>query len=312
MKTYHHLARWALEQPWAVTPAMLNTIQGILSERMRGSIPTAEEIAARIGDPEGADSPRRKGQRMAGSVAVLPVFGVLMQRVDMMTEMSGGTSVDKLAQAFRALVADPSVGTIVLDVDSPGGGVYGVAEFAAEIFAARGQKRVVAVADSMAASAAYWIATAAEELVVTPGGQVGSIGVYMLHEDWSGAYEQAGVVPTVIKYGENKAEGINAEPLSDAAKEHFQETVNAYGEMFTAAVAAQRGVSKATVLRDFGQGRMFLAEQAVALKMADSVGTLQQTLMRLTGGKSGGPSAEGESPAPLARIHEKARLELAR
>src|SRR5690606_12609791 len=111
------------------------------------------------------------------------------------------------------------VGTIVLDVDSPGGGVYGVAEFAEEIYKARGQKRIVAVANSMAASAAYWIATAADELVVTPGGEVGSIGVYMLHEDWSGAYEKAGIKPTVIKFGENKAEGIDVEPLSESAQE---------------------------------------------------------------------------------------------
>jgi signal peptide peptidase SppA len=321
MKSYRHLAEWAMGQPWAVTPRMLGIVQGILAERLAGDIPDAETIAVRIG---AADGTRRKGQRSSGSIAVLPIYGVVMQHADMMSEMSGAVSVDRVAQAFRTLMADASVGTIVLDIDSPGGGVYGVPEFAAEVFAARSQKRVVAQANSLAASAAYWIASAAEELVVTPGGEVGSIGVYALHEDWSGAYEQAGVVPTLIKYGENKAEGIDIMPLSDEARTHLQESVNMYGEMFTGDVAKQRGVSRATVNRDFGQGRVFGAEEAVSLKMADSVGSLQQTLERLigqAGGKGSTAALLGEEEREIAaevprgfaaRERERARLELAK
>jgi signal peptide peptidase SppA len=287
MKTYTHLIRYAMEQPWAVTPRMLGIIQGILAERLTGRIPSAEVIAGRIADErdlQAADT--RRGGRLAGAVAVMPVYGVLMQRMDMMMEMSGGTSVEALARTFRALLNDPAVGTIVLDIDSPGGGVYGVAEFAEEVFRARGEKRIVAQANSMAASAAYWIATAADELVVTPGGEVGSIGVYMLHEDWSGAYEQAGVVPTVLRFGENKAEGIDVEPLGDAAREHFQARIDQYGNMFEAAVAKHRGVSKATVRGDFGQGMVFGAKDAVRLKLADRVATLEETIARLAGSKS--------------------------
>lgn len=287
MKTYHHLVRFALEQPWAVTPRMLGIIQGILGERLTGAFPSAEVIAGRIAEERdllAADS--RRGGRLAGAVAVMPVYGVLMQRMDMMSEMSGGTSVESLSKQFRALLNDPAVGTIVLDIDSPGGGVYGIAEFAAEVFNARGQKRIVAVANSMAASAAYWIATAADELVVTPGGEVGSIGVYMLHEDWSGAYEQAGVKPTLIKFGENKAEGIDVLPLDDTARQHFQERVNDYGAMFENAVAKYRGVSRARVHAEFGQGMVFGAKDAVRLKMADRVATLDETIARLAGSKS--------------------------
>lgn len=287
MKTYHHLVRWALDQPWAVTPRMLGIIQGIMAERLTGNIPEPDVIAGRIAEERELHAAERRGGAVAGAVAVLPVYGVIMQRADVLMEMSGGASTEALSKRFRALVNDPAVATIVLDIDSPGGGVYGVAEFAEEIFKARGQKRIVAVANSMAASAAYWIATAADELVVTPGGEVGSIGVYMLHEDWSGAYEQAGVKPTVIKFGENKAEGIDVEPLSDSAKEHFQERVNQYGKAFVAAVAKHRGVSKAVVMRDFGQGMVFGAKDAVQMKMADRVATLDETVARLAGNRSG-------------------------
>lgn len=288
MKTYHRLLAWALEQPWAVTPRMLSIFQGIMAERLTGNIPSAEVIAGRIAEERELHAAERRGAAVAGAVAVLPIYGVIMQRADVMMEMSGGTSTEALAKRFRALLNDPSVASIVLDIDSPGGGVYGVAEFAEEIYKARGQKRVVAVADSMAASAAYWIGTAAEELVVTPGGEVGSIGVYMLHEDWSAAYEMAGVKPTVIKFGENKAEGIDVEPLSESAMEHFQERVNQYGEAFVAAVAKHRGVSKSTVMKDFGQGMVFGAKDAVRLKMADRIATLDETVARLAGGRSSG------------------------
>ena len=90
---------------------------------------------------------------------------------------------------------EPSISAIVLDVDSPGGSVFGVEELATEIRAARGTKPVVAVANSMAASAAYWIASQADELVITPGGMVGSIGVLTAHEDISKAQEMAGIKP---------------------------------------------------------------------------------------------------------------------
>lgn len=296
MKTYHHLVSWVLEQPWAVTPRMLGIIQGILAERLTGNIPSAEVIAGRIAEERdlvAADA--RRGGRLSGAVAVMPVYGVLMQRMDMMSEMSGGSSTDSLAKNFRALLNDPSVGTIILDIDSPGGGVYGIQELADEIYRARGQKRIVAVANSMAASAAYWIGAAAEELVVTPGGEVGSIGVYMVHEDWSGAYEMAGVKPTVIKFGANKAEGINVLPLDETATQHFQERVNQYGEAFVAAIARYRGVSKATVMKDFGQGMVFGAADAVRLKMADRVATLEQTIARFVGSKGAGSAAALET-----------------
>jgi ClpP class serine protease len=124
--------------------------------------------------------------------AVIPVFGILVNRVASLDISETGTGVDALAQQFRQALANPDVRSIVLLFDSPGGSVYGIDEFAQEIFAARDQKRIVAQIDPLAASAAYYLASQASEIVVTPSGEAGSIGVRMMHQDLSKALEAKG------------------------------------------------------------------------------------------------------------------------
>ena len=289
---FEHVRSLVYDQPWAILPEKLQAIQGLLSLRLSGAKLTPEAIAEQIG----AADARRNSVRN-GAIAVLPVYGVLMQRVDMLSEMSGGTSTERIAKDFRQLMADPNIGTIVLDIDSPGGGVYGIFELAAEIHAANAEKRIIAHANSMAGSAAYALFCAAGEGVVTPGGEVGSIGVYMIHEDWTGAYEQMGVKPTLIKYGDHKAEGIDIMPLDAAAKDSYQKRVDEYGEMFVHSVASHRGTTVANVKATFGQGRMFGAKEAVKLGMADRVEPLRETLARLSGSAPRkGARAEDEAP----------------
>jgi len=142
-----------------------------------------------------------------------------------------------------------------------------VDELATEIFNARGVKPVIAQVNAYAASAAYWIASAAEEMVVTPSGEVGSIGVFALHEDVSQLMEREGIKPTLISAGTFKVEGNPYEPLTDDAKAAIQDDVNAYYDMFVRAVARNRGAALKTVREGFGQGRMVRSDQAVSLGM---------------------------------------------
>ena len=151
--------------PWAILPEKLEAICEVVRRHAASALPPTQFAAAH---------PRR---RASGSVAVLPLYGTISQRMGMMESMSGGTSAEAFGKYFRAAVADPDVGSIVIDIDSPGGSVYGIEELASEILDARGEKQIVAVANSLAASAAYWIGSAAHEFVVTPSGEVGSIGV---------------------------------------------------------------------------------------------------------------------------------------
>jgi signal peptide peptidase SppA len=185
-----------------------------------------------VGDPavhSGGDRghAHHRSQETRGVVALLPLYGVIAPKANVMTEISGGTSVDTFAADFRSVMQDPDVKAVVIDIDSPGGSVAMVSEMAGEIRVARGRKPIIAVANSMAASAAYWIGSQADEFVATKSSLVGSVGVYGVHEDISGMQEQMGIKSTVVSAGKHKADGLPFGPLSDDAKAHWQSLVGA-------------------------------------------------------------------------------------
>jgi signal peptide peptidase SppA len=265
-------------QPWAMQPEKLEAVTSFLMFKARGGHLTPEEIQARVSDRRAAET-----VKSPGGIAVLAVHGVISQRMGMMQEISGGTSTETLADSFRAAVADDTIKAIVMAYDSPGGGTYGVDELASEIRAARGVKPIIAQVDSVCASAAYYLASQADEIVVTPGGEAGSIGVYSVHEDISKLLEKEGIRPTLIRAenGVHKAETANIHPLSPEAHDYLQGRVNLAETAFIKAVAAGRKVSQETVRDKFGKGRMFGAQELVKRGMADRIGTMQETLQRL-------------------------------
>jgi capsid assembly protease len=238
----------------------------------------------------------------SGSVAVIPVYGVICHRGDMFSEYSGGTSTEKLAQQIRQAVNDPNVKAIVMDFDTPGGSTDGVDELATAIFSARKKKSITAVSNCLCASAGYYLAAQCTEVVVSPSSMTGSIGVYCEHDDYSAALEKAGIKISLISFGENKTEGNSAEPLTDSAREHLQEMVNTFGEMFEKAVARGRGVSQGVVHKKFGQGRVFDAKQAVQLGLADRVATLDDVLAKYGVTRTSGPRAAAEESAMQASV----------
>jgi signal peptide peptidase SppA len=297
---YAHIVNEIFRKPWAILPEKLHVMAELVALRASGEKFTEEEIRLRIG-AQSIEAAKGRGGTSYGSVAVIQVYGVISQRMSLMAEISGGTSAEQLTKQLRAALADPNIGSIVLDVDSPGGGVEGVPELAAEILDARGKKKIIAVANTMAASAAYWLASCASELVVAPSGQVGSIGVFTAHEDMSQALEKEGIKVSMISAGKFKTEGNPYEPLSDEARAALQMKVTAFYEMFVKAVAKGRGVAQADVKGGFGQGRMLLAQDAVKEGMADRVATLDQTLSRLgVKSASSGTGAEDGAPAIAA------------
>ena len=232
-----------------------------------------------------------------GAIHVLRLHGTVMPRGGMMARMSGGASLEMFQKAFENAAADNTAQAIVIEIDSPGGRVEQVQETAAMIFAARRSGRpIVAVANSLAASAAYWIGAAADELVVTPSGRVGSIGVYTMHDNLSAALEKAGVERSVIQAGARKTEGLPFGSLSKEARAATQAQVDHTYRTFTADVARFRGVSVDVVRADpeasaehFGGGRAYHAAEAVRLGMADRVATFDETIRRLSAGSASRP-----------------------
>ena len=276
-RRYQRAAQAVGDTMWACTPAHLAVIQAIIEERQRGYKPNQDEIEARIGDGKPAPDSGKKGD-----IALIPVGGTIMPHGSSFGNVSqSGTSVENLQAMFRDSMNDSSVEAIVFNIDSPGGAVDLVPEFAAEVRAARGKKPIYALANTMAASAAYWIASAADEIYVTPSGKVGSIGVYSAHKDVSGEQQQKGIKTTLVSAGEYKVDGNPFEPLSKSAREEMQKTVDTYYGMFVNAVADGRGVDAETVKSEYGKGRLLTAKDAVDAGLADGVATLDELLLQI-------------------------------
>jgi signal peptide peptidase SppA len=271
--------------PWAILPDRLATIRTVLLRWEAGIRLSPDEIRAAVGGaPQAAEQREQQAQRSPPrGVAVIPVYGVLAPRVHQVQNISGegAMTYERLAQNFRKALQDPAVGAIVFDIDSPGGSFYGLQEFADEIHGARSQKKIVAVVNTLAASAAFWIGSAAEELVVTPSGDVGSVGVWGAHEDHSKALDQAGIKVTLISAGKYKVEGNPFGPLSEEALAYLQQEVDAAHEVFVRALARNRGTTAENVRKNFGEGRVVGAKAAVERGMADRIATLDETLARL-------------------------------
>ena len=204
--------------------------------------------------------------------------------------------------------ADPAISGIVWDVDSPGGSVAGVAEASDKLLSLRGRKRTVAVSNTLMASAAYWLASAADEIVATPSSLTGSIGIYTVHEDYTQANEKAGVKVSYVAAGKYKVDG-HAE-LTPTARASMQAMVNDYYGQFVAAVAVARRTTPSAVRNGYGEGDTLTAQRAVAARLADRVATLDAVIRDLSGprGSVGGnglaTSRRGAGADPAARFRE--------
>jgi signal peptide peptidase SppA len=262
----------ALSQPVLLEHDTLIKLAQIFQRKLGGEAFDGAALHAELGA-----ATRGKGAAPAPTtVAVISIHGMIAQH-----PQSLGTSTDEIGAQLAAALNNPRVDAILLDVDSPGGTVDGIPELGAKIAAARGVKPVTAFANSFIASAAYWLASQADEVVVTPSGQVGSIGVYQLHEDWSQKLASEGVKIRAISAGKYKLEGVKWEPLDPEAEAFMQQRVDEVYGWFVKAVASGRRDTQTNVRNGYGEGRMLGATQAVKANLADRVGTFDEALAGL-------------------------------
>lgn len=289
MSIPHVLAMF--DEPWAMQPEKLAALYAVVRRHHAGVRLTDEEIRAAIGDRPGS----AVGPTTQGFVAVLPLYGSLFPRANLITEQSGGTSLQRFAAQLRGLTQDPGIKAILIDADSPGGSVLGVPEAHAAVAEAAAAKLVVAQINTVAASAAYWIVSAADEIAITPSGLAGSIGAFIAHEDRSKALENEGVKVEYVSAGEGKTDANPHQPLTDEARANLQKRVNEiYGGMVRD-ISRGRAVSGDAV-RSTWKANTYGAAEAVSLGMADRVSTIEATLKRLASGAgraaAKGPQAE--------------------
>jgi capsid assembly protease len=282
---------------WALRPQVLAALTKLAVEgRLEAGL--SEQETSRL------EAARRTGRPPAirGGVATVALKGVLAPPHPILAMLFGlRNPVDDFVEAVAEAAGNDDIGAVVLDIDSPGGVVDNIPEAAAGLRALRSKgKPIVAVSNTMAASAAYWLASQADEVVVTPSGAIGSIGVYATHRDMSGAMKLMGVETTLISAGKFKTDGNPYEPLSDSAREHIKENVDHFYNLFTADVAKGRGVKQADVKAGYGEGRVLNAKLALAENLVDRVETLGEAVARLSSRSRGGTAtvAEADGPEP--------------
>lgn len=299
-RTYEHLLAYVIDHPWAITHGMRQLIANVIARRIAGE--DVDETA--IGAARVARETRAESIPTGGSVAVIPLHGVIAPRMNLFSEISGGATYEGLGAQLQEAVNDPNVHTILFDVDSPGGNVAGASELAREVLAARAKKTVIAQAAHMMCSAAYWVMSGATEIVASPSALVGSIGVYGIYDDLSAALEQLGIKRTVISAGKYKSEGVGGVGLSAEAQAHVQTLIDgAYGR-FVGDVGKGRGVSPAAVRGGYGEGRALEVDGALKLGMVDRIGTLSDTLARITRPAPAGALRGASDPPPAATRQE--------
>ena len=281
-----------LNSPWAIMPTRLEEIQAIYAARVRGEEPDIAAIEARIGRPL-ANEPQ--GYEVRNGAALIPLYGVLGQRMNLMSNMSGGTSTELFVRDVRTAAADPAVKSIVVLADTPGGTVAGTQAAADAVRAVRGVKPIATFVQGLMASAGVWIGSATDMVVLDSGtAQVGSIGVVATHMDVSQREQAMGVKTTEIVAGKFKRAASQYGPLTETGQQVIQDQVDYLYALFVADVAANRGVPVEQVLSDMADGRMFIGQQAISAGLADQITSLEELISQLS------PSASSARRAPTS------------
>jgi signal peptide peptidase SppA len=283
-----HLSTLLGGSVWALEPSVLNSMREVIDRHLQGMKLPAEEIQAIV---EAASNRRRQHasqRRDIQGVAVIPIHGVISRRSSLVSSISqpSGTSIDQLEPMLQEAMDDPNIRAIMLDVDSPGGSVQGIQEFADQIQEARSHKPVVAHVDGMCASAAYWLASQADSIVATRGSQVGGIGVYATVEDSHRQQEAEGVDVHIIRSQRLKGAGSPGTKLDADAQGAIQEQVDAYAELFAESLSRSRASLDADAISRL-DGRVLLAANAVEHNLIDGVGNFNDTVRSVATSNNG-------------------------
>ncbi len=247
----------------------------------------AEDVPRGIMWPERPAMAAASTVSRAKRIAVLPLTGMIEHTQSMMGYFFGGTSTVTFGEMFDRVVADDSVSAVAIRADSPGGVSYGVPELADKIFAAREVKPIVGIADPVAYSAAYWILSAANMVVATPSGGVGSVGVFATHIDASEYLANLGIKETHVVADDSpyKTQFADNAPLSEDAEQKLQAEVNELMDEFVDTLARNFDKKASEVKQSFGGGGTVTSANAKQVAMIDRVATFEDTIARMASGR---------------------------
>jgi len=271
---------------WAILQSELTKIEsvydGITSEMIAGF---EKEANGLFDVEEKADTRLSPDIEIIDNVGVLNIEGVITQKADIFTMLFGGATLDTLTVDFKTLLNNEGIDTIVLNIDSPGGTVSGVQDFANLIFDSRDKKKIITISSSIMTSAAMWIGAAAEHVLIS-GGTVttGSIGVLTTHVDTSVMESDLGIKTTEITAGKYKRIASTHAPLTDVGRSELQSQVDKIMEAFVSDVAKFRDVSEQEVGSVMADGKIFIGDNAIKAGLVDEIKTFDLLIETINNG----------------------------
>ena len=237
---------------------------------------TTKELLA--DDFWGHDDPwlaRMRPYSVVDGILQVPVKGLLLNNFPFAAG-TWATGYEYIWEAMKRGLDDSEVKGIALVIDSGGGMVAGNSDLVDKIFERRGEKPIKAFASESAYSAAYAIASVADDITVSRSGGVGSIGVVVIHMEYARNLDTNGITVNIIRSKDGKMEGNPYEELSVAAQARIQNKVDTFHKEFVALVARNRGMSEEAV--DSTDALTFMAQEAIENGLADSVGSLDDSI----------------------------------
>ncbi len=294
------LADRVFGRPLLASPAFAEAVLSVFEGRVDGMVadhrhaPNATRFV-------GARQPRARGlslSRIEGSTALITIDGPLVNRGAWIDANCGLTSYEGVVAQVREAEADSSIKSVILDINSGGGEATGMFAAAAAIRKLAKAKYVVAVVNDLAASAAYGLASAADEIVISPTSIVGSIGVVMLHLDRSAEMAAKGVRPTLIYSGAHKVDGNPFEELSEKVRAAMQRDSGAIYDRFLETVALGRGTRLTAAAARATEAKIYIGLDAIAAGLADRFGTVEEILAELSAKKPAPSNQKGTTMLP--------------
>lgn len=280
MRDYGQIVTKLTSTPWLITPEGLDMILDIAHARLNGVDITDQQIKDVMAARKEREY-RTYGAQTYKGVGILPIAGPIFGKSNLMTMMSGATSLEDFRQDFRAMMGNDDIHSVILEMDTPGGTADLVQETADEIFNSRGVKSTYAISNTSCGSAGLFLASQATKLYNTPSGHTGSLGVYRVHVDQSSKDQKDGYKFSYVKAGKYKTEGNPHEPMSPEGLAFHQEGVDElYGD-FVNTVARGRGISSEQVLETYGRGRMLTARMAREVGMVDGILQMESLVTQL-------------------------------